>query len=81
MEKLFNWGINLINRCMGIIPQLFPHSPFMHFLEVEEKVPLLALINYFVPLDAMIAISQAWAIVMMALYGKKVLARWIKLVK
>ncbi|MEG1847857.1 MAG: hypothetical protein RR238_05235 [Lachnospiraceae bacterium] len=47
---------NIIIMLLGFLPS----SPFQSFIEKMEQIEELKYINYFIPIDAFIAIGTAW---------------------
>ena len=80
MSSVVNWLTQWSNVILGTLSTILPISPLISFVNTSMKVPLLALINYFIPLSAYIAICEIWAIAVLAWRGKSILLKWIKLV-
>ena len=69
---------------VGFLCGILPQSPFLTFINAEEVNGYLSAINYFVPIDAFIAIGSAWlaavvpwVISQFAITGVKILGEWI----
>ena len=69
---------------VGFLCGILPQSPFLTFINAEEVNGYLSAINYFVPIDAFIAIGSAWltavvpwVISQFAVTGVKILGEWI----
>lgn len=69
---------------VGFLCGILPQSPFLTFINAEEVNGYLSAINYFVPIDAFIAIGSAWlaaivpwVISQFAMTGVKILGEWI----
>ena len=64
-QYLFDWLLNgMINFTNGVIDTLvfiLPTSPFTSYLEVSNNIPILNILNYFVPIGAYVSITLAWA--------------------
>lgn len=69
---------------VGFLCGILPQSPFLTFINAEEVNGYLSAINYFIPIDAFIAIGSAWltavvpwVISQFAITGVKILGEWI----
>lgn len=69
---------------VGFLCGILPQSPFLMFINAEEVNGYLSVINYFIPIDAFIAIGSAWltaivpwVISQFAITGVKILGEWI----
>lgn len=58
-----------------------PASPFTRFLETMEELPVLGVLNYFVPVSEMIAIGEAWMACVVVFYLYQAALRFVKLIE
>ena len=61
MDRLFAWFCHNMNTAIHALCQVLPQSPFSRFIDLAERVPILGLLNYFVPITAFLDITFAWA--------------------
>lgn len=60
---------------------MLPKSPF-YFLDANPQIKeILSFLNWFFPIDAMIAITEGWLTVIVIYYGFQFILRWIKFIE
>lgn len=81
MQTLFNGFVGMINSALATLSSVLPVSPFLTYLSFSERVPILGLLNYFVPIAQIVAVTQLWALALLSYKGVDIVARWVKLIK
>lgn len=66
MQLLYGIIFAMLVLCVGLVFKILPTSPFLAYLGVSEFSEYLPYINYFVPIDAFIVISDGWLIAVTA---------------
>ena len=66
MQLFYGIIFAIVVLCIGLVFKILPTSPFLAYLGVSEFSEYLPYINYFVPVDAFIVISEAWLIALTA---------------
>ena len=77
---VFNAIISLINTFMHLVETLLPESPFSNLSDLFDNVPFLGILNYFVPIGAILDIFVLWASVMLVYYVASIVLRWLKVI-
>lgn len=74
---LINLIIKALGAVLGTIFSILPKSPFSMISNtpIAEFLPTL---NFFIPVAEIIAIGQAWLLVIGAYYLYQIVLRWIK---
>lgn len=84
-QFLFDWllsgAINFANSVIDVITTILPTSPFDYYLALSVNIPILNLLNYFVPIGTYVTIVLTWAQALALFYGQAIIARWIKVTK
>jgi hypothetical protein len=62
----------------AVVIALLPSSPFTMFVEALEKIPYLGILNWFIPIKQIIAVSEAWLAAISLFYMYSILLRYIK---
>lgn len=76
IELLFNIFIAIIS--------ILPTSPFLIMIGKIEEVPVLGVVNWFIPFDTCLTLLQAWLVVVIAYYAFKNIRNildWISKIK
>lgn len=61
MSKLvFGIASAAVLMLVALFTGILPESPFLAFMKWSEMNQYLAFINYFIPVDQIIVISEAW---------------------
>lgn len=58
-----------------------PDSPFTAFLEKTASIPELGYLNYFIPVQEMIAVSEAWLACVAVFYLYQAVLRFAKMIE
>lgn len=59
------------------IIDLLPRSPFITILDKIGDIPFLNLINWFIPFDNIIAITEVWLLAVALFYCYMIILRWV----
>lgn len=78
-DWLINGAINFANTIIDTIALILPNDPFDAYIGGTQAIPIVNIVNYFVPIPAMISITLAWAQALLFFYGEAILARWVKI--
>lgn len=78
MKALFGIIFAILVVAIGLAFKVLPTSPFLAYLGLSDLSSYLPYINYFVPIDAFIVISEEWLLAMSAWFiwkfGKKAIS-------
>ena len=66
MKLLYGIIFAIVVIVVGLVFEVLPTSPFLSFLGWSEFSEYLPYINYFVPIDAFIVISEGWLVAISA---------------
>lgn len=69
---------NVIKSMLAFIINLLPKSPFIKILEMIGDIPFLNMINWFIPFDLIIAITEVWLVAIGIFYLYMIVLRWVK---
>ena len=72
-ETLSGLGDNLI--------KILPKSPFYYFDANPEVKQVLHYLNWFIPIDIMLSITEGWLIVIASYYVYQVILRFAKIIE
>ena len=68
---------NIGDKIIGILPK----SPFT-FLEANPQVKeILEFLNWFIPIDTMVAMSEVWLTAIAIYYVVQAILRWAKIIE
>lgn len=75
MKAIYAIIVAILATAIGLAFKILPTSPFLAYLGLSDLSGYLPYINYFVPIDAFIVISEEWLLAMSAWFlwkfGKK----------
>lgn len=67
----------IFNRILDILPK----SPFV-FLEANPQIKeVLGFLNWFIPIDTMIAMTESWLTAIAIYYVTQAILRWAKIIE
>lgn len=69
VQAITDFGIKMI--IFGIAIALLPESPFNLYLGLMDDIPFLQYINWFIPIDGIIAVMETWLQVILLIYAYK----------
>ncbi len=78
MINIFNSFIGLLGVVLSAILSVFPTSPFT-LINNSPIAAYLGNINYFIPINNMITIAEAWLICIGIFYIYQAALRWLKI--
>lgn len=70
--------MEIVEGLLDQVLQYLPGSPFQSFLKGMGNLPYLKYLNYFIPIQQMIAIGEAWLVAILLYYAYVIVLRWIK---
>lgn len=76
--SIFNSILEWLEKFLHDVLQYLPTSPFKAYLSKISDLPYLEYVNYFIPIPEIIAITEAWIIVVGVYYIYSVALRWVK---
>lgn len=68
----------LLKSMLGLIINMLPRSPFVKILDLIGDIPYLNIINWFIPFDVIITITEVWLLAIGVFYLYMIILRWIK---
>lgn len=69
---------NVIKSILAAIISLLPRSPFIKIMEYIGEIPYLSYINWFIPFDLIITITEVWLLSVALFYVYMIVLRWVK---
>lgn len=86
---MYSFVINLINalirglgKVLTFLFAVFPDSPFQKYIvQNDDVLPYLKMINYFVPVSAILITFQALLFAVAIYYIYQIVARWLKVIE
>ena len=78
-QAVSEFGIKLL--IITLVLSLLPFSPFQGFSYLVENIPFLSFVNWFVPIQEMLAIIESWLVVVTVYYGILYLLNYAGIVK
>lgn len=76
--NLFNAVMDIINTALNYIFAFLPEDPFLSIIDELGSIPAIQYINYFVPVDKILAITTIWLGAIATFYLYQIILRWIK---
>jgi hypothetical protein len=64
----------------NVVLAFLPKSPFTSFTDQMAALPVLGYLNYFVPIDQMISIGEAWIAAIVTFYIYSAILRFVKMI-
>ncbi|MFP5527728.1 hypothetical protein ACLGL1_04525 [Peptococcus simiae] len=82
LSKFIQLFINLIGGAFGILLAVLPKSPLQSMLSYTGAFSdFLGVCSFFIPIGAMIAITQAWLVAVALYYIHSAWMRWLKMIE
>lgn len=75
---LFNAVMDIINTALNYIFSFLPEDPFLSIIDELGSIPAVQYVNYFVPVDKILAITAIWLGAIATFYLYQIILRWIK---
>lgn len=72
---------NLLNSVLGVILTLLPNSPFKAFTTMMHENEFLQYAAYFLPMQQIIAVSEAWLLAITTFYVWMIVLRWVQAIE
>ena len=66
---------------ISFVLALLPASPFQGFQYLTENIPYLSFVNWIVPIDEMLVITETWLVVVATYYGILYLVNYAEIAK
>lgn len=79
MSTFSDIGVKVL--IISLVLSLLPVSPFVGFEYLLENIPFLSFVNWFLPIQEMIAILESWLVVVAVYYGILYLVNYTGIVK
>ena len=74
----FNAIMEILNTVLNYIFVFLPESPFKDIIKEVESIPFLPYVNYFIPIDKLLAMTSIWLGAIVVFYVYQIILRWIK---
>lgn len=81
MDTLFNWLTSKLDYVLSVVLALLPDSPFQAITTNANITNFLGYINYFVPMNEIMAIMQAWITAVGVFYVYQAILRFAKVIE
>lgn len=69
--------MGLLNSLLAVVLSILPDSPFKAFTTAMKANESLQYAAYFLPIQQIIAVSEAWLIAITVFYVWQVVLRWV----
>ena len=79
MKTLGEFGIKVL--LLSVALSFLPSSPFVGFGNLVSSIPYLSYLNWFIPISEMIAVFEAWLVVVGVYYGILYLLNYVGVFK
>lgn len=79
LVSITDWGVKLL--LLSICLTLLPQSPFATYVSLTDSIPYLQYLNWFVPIDGIFVVLEAWLQVVLIYCGYVIAHRYVGLVK
>lgn len=76
--NVFNAIMEVLNTALNYIFAFLPESPFKSIISEIGAIPFLPYINYFIPIDKLLAMTSIWLGAIVVFYVYQIILRWIK---
>ncbi|MCM1328060.1 MAG: hypothetical protein NC253_01340 [Ruminococcus sp.] len=80
MDFLDKIGMS-ISEIFSKLLDALPKSPITYIETTPEINKILSYVNYFIPISTMIALAEAWLLVIAVYYAYQLILRWIKMIE
>lgn len=77
-QSFFTWLSDTVNSILTTVLNVLPDSPFVILSANETITRYLSYINWIIPLDFMVATTEAWLTAVLIYYVWSLVLRWAK---
>ena len=70
----------LLSAFAATLVKVLPLSPFQQYIQAFGNLPYLGILNWFIPISAMIKIGAAWLGCIAWFYLYSIIMRWVKMI-
>lgn len=81
MDNFFKMISDNFSSFVDKLIDILPKSPIYFVNSIPEVKKVLGYLNWFFPIDAMLALTEAWLTAIVIYYIVQVILRWIKVVE
>jgi hypothetical protein len=81
IEHLMGLLNDFIDALLDITLAVLPTSPFSAHISALAGLPYLGILNWFVPIGAMVAVGAAWLAAVAVYYIIMIILRWLKAIE
>lgn len=78
---IWNGISNLLKQLLNALVMLLPTSPFIKITDYIDSVPFVSYINWFIPFNILVAITEIWLVSVGLFYLYMVVLRWVKAIE
>lgn len=80
-NTFFNWLGDRVNEILIMLLNLLPDSPFYKINLPVPVVQIMGYVNFFIPLNLMLGLFQAWIVAVAIYYALTAIMRWAKAIQ
>lgn len=80
MKLIYAIAVVGLVAIVGLLCQVLPESPFVQYTILSEFSPYLKYINYFIPLDKIVALSEIWLAAVAVFFNVKLADKAIRII-
>lgn len=77
---MLTWFSEMMNAFASALMQVLPTSPFQQYIKAFGSLPYLGILNWFLPVSALVKIGTAWLGCIALFYLYSIVMRWLKLI-
>lgn len=77
MLAFFN---EMMTAFAAALAKVLPLSPFQQYIKAFGNLPYLGMLNWFIPVSALIKIGAAWLACIALFYLYSIAMRWVKMI-
>ena len=77
---MLSWFYELITAFASVLSSVLPTSPFQQYIRAVGNLPYLGILNWFIPVGALVKIGAAWLGAIALFYLYSIAMRWVKVI-
>ncbi len=81
MDEFFKMVSDGFSSLADKIIEILPKSPIYFVNSIPAVKEVLGYLNWFFPIDSMLALTETWLIAIIVYYIVQVILRWVKVVE
>ncbi len=78
---LLEWLSEGFQSVIDVLITILPKSPIMFVESIPEVEKYMGMVNWFIPVYSMIALTEAWLVAVLGWYALQAILRWVKVIE